>query len=54
MNTGAMVQFLKPGYIMEKDYAKKTQTSFSSTADEWKSGTIRGKTDRKIQQKPGI
>lgn len=41
------MQFLKPGYIIKEDYAKKTQTSFSSTADEWKSATVMGKADRK-------
>lgn len=49
-----MVQFLKPGYAMEKDYANETQTSFSSTADEWKSATMMGKADSKILQKPRI
>lgn len=41
------MQFLRPGYVTEKDYAKKTQTSFGSTADGWKSGTVKGKADRK-------
>ncbi|KAI1235044.1 Ubiquitin carboxyl-terminal hydrolase 3, partial [Lamprotornis superbus] len=54
VSTGGMVQFLKPGYAMEKDYANETQTSFSSTADEWKSATMMGKADRKILQKPRI
>lgn len=49
-----MVQFLKPGYATEKDCANKTQPSFSSTADEWKSATMMGKADRKILQKPRI
>lgn len=48
------MQFLKPGYAMEKDYVDKTQPSFSSTADEWKSATMMGKADRKILQKPRI
>lgn len=25
VNTGGMVQFLKPAYVMQKDYARKTQ-----------------------------
>lgn len=41
------MQFLKPAFVIQKDYAKKTQTSFSSTVDEWKSATMMGKADRK-------
>lgn len=42
------MQVLKPGYVMEKDHAKKkTPTAFSSTSEEWKSANMMEKAVRK-------
>lgn len=44
------MQLLKPGYVMEKNHAKKksqTTTAFSSTGDEWKSAITMEKAVRK-------